>query len=469
MIRVFIEKELREIIGSAKFVVSFAVCSLLIILAFYSGATNYKASLAQYEAARRENIRQMEGLTDWFSIRNYRIFLPPQPLNSLVSGISNDIGRTIPVEGRGELEADESRYNDEPVFAVFRFLDLEFIFQIVLSLFAIVFAYDAISGEKERGTLKLTFANAVPKDKYILGKLTGSFLALAVPLLIPILVGCLLLPLVGVTLTSHEWVRLALIIVAGLLYFDVFITLSVFVSAMTHRSSSSFLMLLVVWILSVLIIPRASVLLAGRAVDVPSVDELASQKNRYDSQLWKEDRDQLSAFKSTATEPMKQFEEFQQLMEKQNDDRDSKMEEFTKRLNEDRANKQVQQQRLALNIARISPSAVFSLAAASLAGTSLGLKEHFNAEATGYQQSYANFIKAKTGIVPGGHMMVMRQEIGGEKPKPIDPSEMPAFDYAPTYLRDALSSSFADMGLLLLFNIIFFAGSVVAFHRYDVR
>ncbi len=469
MIRLLIEKELREIIGSAKFAISFAVCSLLIVLSFYSGATNYKNTVAQYEAAKRANIRQMEGVTDWFSVRNHRIFLPPQPLATLVSGISNDIGRTIKVEGRGELDAVDSRYNDEPAFAVFRFLDLEFIFQIVLSLFAIVFAYDAINGEKEQGTLRLSFANAVPKDKYILGKLIGTFTSLAVPLLVPILIGCLLLPALGVALTAGEWMRLALIILAGLLYFGVFLSLSVFVSALTHRSSSSFLLLLVVWIFAVLIIPRASVLLAGRAVDVPSVDEVASQKIRYSSQLWKEDRTQMAAFKSTATEPMKQFEEFQQMMQKQSDERDKKMQEFSGTLNEDRANKQMVQQRLALSIARVSPSAVFSMAAASLASTALDLKERFRNEATSYQQSYANFIKAKTGIIPGGRMVIMRQEVGGEKPKPIDPYELPAFQYASQPMRDALNNSLFNMGLLLVFNIIFFAGAYIAFMRYDVR
>ncbi|MEE8583230.1 MAG: ABC transporter permease subunit [Acidobacteriota bacterium] len=66
--------------------------------------------------------------------------------------------------------------------------------QIVLSLFAILFAYNAVSGEKEQGTLRLSFSNAVPRDSYILGKAAGSFLALAIPLLILILLGCLLLP-----------------------------------------------------------------------------------------------------------------------------------------------------------------------------------------------------------------------------------------------------------------------------------
>ena len=120
----------------------------------------------------------MEGLTDWTRVNSHRIFLPPQPLEVLVSGVSNDIGRTIEMSGRGELSANNSRFNDDPIFAVFRFLDLDFIFQIVLSLFAILFAFDAINGEKERGTLRLAFANAVPRDKYVLGKLTGSFLAL---------------------------------------------------------------------------------------------------------------------------------------------------------------------------------------------------------------------------------------------------------------------------------------------------
>ena len=198
MIRTIIEKELREIIGSAKFAVTFGACALLILLSFYVGAENYRTLERQHEAALRENLRKMEGLTDWFAVQDHRIFLPPQPLATLVTGVSNDIGRTVEVRGRGELAADDSRFNEDPIFAVFRFLDLDFIFQIVLSLFAILFAYDAICGERERGTLKLSFANAVRKESYILGKLLGSYLALALPLLVPILGGCGLLLALGV-------------------------------------------------------------------------------------------------------------------------------------------------------------------------------------------------------------------------------------------------------------------------------
>lgn len=471
MIKLIIEKELRDIIGSTKFAVTFGVCAVLILLTFYVGAKNHQLQVSRYEAAKAENLRKMEGLTDWIRVNNHRIFLPPQPLESLVTGISNDIGRTIEMMGRGELSAVDSRFNDDPIFAVFQFLDLNFIFTIVLSLFAILFAFDAISGEKERGTLRLSFANAVPKDKFILAKLIGSFLALSVPLLIPILLGSLLLPLLGVYLTGDEWIRLALVVLSGLLYFGVFLTLAIFVSALSKKSANAFLTLLVIWITFVFILPRAAVLIAGRAVDVPSVDQLASQKSRYRAQLWAEDQDKLSSFKpDEEMAPQDMVSEFNKFMQNLADDRNDKLQELTKRLNEERRNKQVQQERLAFGLARISPSALFSLASTALVGTSVNLKQHFLDEATGYQTTYSHFMKEKTGMNLGGDVIMFRVKDGGEEEeKPIDPKELPAFQYQKVSLAEVFQYSIFDMGLLLVFNILFFVGAFVGFLRYDVR
>ncbi|MBC8180445.1 ABC transporter permease [candidate division KSB1 bacterium] len=472
MLKLIIEKELRDIIGSTKFAVTFAVSSILILLTFYVGSQNHQVNVARHEAAIAENLRKMEGLTDWIRVRSHRIFLPPQPLEALVTGVSNDIGRTIEMAGRGELSSVDSRFNDDPIFAVFRFLDLDFIFQIVLSLFAILFTFDAINGEKERGTLRLTFANPVPKDKYITGKLLGSFLALGVPLLIPILLGCLLLPIFGVHLAGDEWLKLATVIFTGLLYFGVFLTLSIFVSVLTKKSANSFLALLVFWIFAVFIIPRASVLLAGRAVSVPSVDEHSYQKGRLRAQLWEEDRHKMAEFKPDEKEdPMKIVDKFNEFMQNLADERDKKIQELTKRLNEDRRNKQLQQQRLAFGLVRVSPSALFSLAATNLVGNSLDMKQHFIDEATGYQTTYAQFMKEKTGMNLGGNVILFKMKRGGEEEeeKPIDPKEMPEFFYNAEPVSQVLEKAFLDLGLLVFYNIIFFVGAFVGFIRYDVR
>ncbi len=168
MLRLIIEKEIRDLISSTKFIITFGACALLIIVAFYVGMTRFNLNQEYYEASRAENFRSMEGITDWFEVESNRIFLAPTPLGSLVSGVSNDIGRTAVVEGRGSIPIEDSRYNEDPIFAIFRFLDLEFIFKILLSLFSILLGYDAVSGEKERGTLRLSFANALPRHTYIL-------------------------------------------------------------------------------------------------------------------------------------------------------------------------------------------------------------------------------------------------------------------------------------------------------------
>jgi ABC-2 type transport system permease protein len=471
MLRYIIEKELRDIVGSTKFVLTFAVCAVLIILSFYVGARGYQSDMAQYEAAKTQNLRQLEGLTDWMNVRQFRIFLPPQPLASLVGGVSNDIGRTTEIQGRGELIATDSRFSEDPLFATFRFLDLDFTFQIVLSLLAILFAYDAVNGEKERGTLRLALANAVPRHKFIIGKLVGSFLGLVVPLLLPIALGAFLLPFLGIHLSSDEWLRLGMIVLAGILYCGVFVTLSVAVSALTVRSSSSFLFLIVAWIFAVLIIPRSAVLIAGRAVDVPSVDEIGSQKARLASQLWGEDRDKMNGFKPATTgDPQKMMQEFQKFMQDLGDARDKKMQELASRLNEERTNRQAVQEHLALGLARVSPTATFSLAATRLAGTSLTLKDHYHNAAVGFQGDYAKFMLAKTGMNPGGNMVVFRMTSDNDqKPKTIDPHEMPEFQYVPMTFGEVLPQAMLDLLLLIGFNIFLFAVAYVAFLHYDVR
>ncbi len=471
MLRLIIEKELREIIGTTKFAVTFGVCAVLLLLAFYVGARNYQISRVEYDAAVAENLKQMEGLTDWNRV-DHRIFLEPRPLAALVSGVSNDIGRSIEVRTRGELRAVNSRFNEDPIYAVFRFLDLEFIFTIVLSLFAILFAYDAINGEKERGTLRLAFANAVPRDKYILGKLIGSFLALSVPLLIPILLGALLLPVLGVPLSGGDWTRLALLILTGYLYLGVFLALSVFVSALTERSASSFLMMLVVWILFVLIIPRTAVLVSGRAVEVPSIDQINYEKNKYRSQLWQEDREKINGYwaDNPASEdtPMEdRMRNFRAFMTELGDVREEKARDFEGRLNEDRQNREAQQQNVALSVARLSPASAFSLAATDLAGTSLALKRRYTELANAYQDSYATFIRGKTGT-SGGFMITTRGQ-QQEEPEPIDVTELPVFTYEEPETQAFIGEALPDLGLLLIFNVMLFAGAFVAFLRYDVR
>jgi ABC-type transport system involved in multi-copper enzyme maturation permease subunit len=471
MFSLIFQKELRDIIQSSRFTISFAVCSVLIILAFFMGAQNNLASQEQYEAAIQENRNQIAANTDWQMIE-HSIMLPPQPLMTLVNGVSNDIGRNIAMSGRGELSAQNTRFNDEPIFAIFRFMDLEFIFGVILSLFAIIFAYDAINGEKVRGTLKLCFANSVSRASFIGGKLAGSFVGLGLALMIPMLIGCAMLPVLGIQLTTDEWIRLGLILIAGIAYFGLFLALAMAISAATSKPSNAFLIGLVVWIFAELIVPRASVLISGRLVEVPNIDEITAQKNRYRIQLFDEDRPKMANFQ---VEPGTEMEEimgqFSSFMADLGAARQEKMDVFNARLNEDFTNRRRAQENLALSLSRVSPTSVFTLASTELAGTSLRLQNSFMDEAYNYQESYADFMTEKTGNTRGGGFRMIMVTTGDDalEPEPLEPDEMPQFEYASQSAGIAAANSMLDIGLLLLFNILFFGGAFVAFIKYDLR
>ena len=474
MLKILIEKEIRDLLGSAKFVITFAACALLIILAFYVGAARYKLNLRQYEASRSEVMRSMSGITDWFEVENINIFLPPQPLASLVSGIDNDIGRTAHISGRGSIPTEDSRYNEDPIFAIFRFIDLQFVFAVVLSLFAILLGYDSISGEKERGTLKLSFANSVPKRTYILGKILGSLITMAVAISLALAIGLFLFLIMGINLSGDEWLRLVLIVFSGGLFFSAFLVMSIFVSAITHRSSNSFLILLVVWVIFVHIVPRASVLLAARSVDVISVDEIAYRKTVLNAQLHEEFRDGMMNFaiKSTVESPGDHVKSINEYIDSLSEIRQSKMDELSLRLAEQRHNAQRTQENLSMNISRVSPVTSFSLAAANLAGTSTKLKNQFYDEAKNYQRQFGSFLKEKTGVNPASAIRISVKtdaDTEPEKPEPIDTGELPAFAFRDNSTGESVKAAVVDMGILSMFNIIFFAGAFIAFVRYDVR
>jgi ABC-type transport system involved in multi-copper enzyme maturation permease subunit len=470
MILTIVAKEIREILSSRKFLVAFAVCSALILIVFASAATSYHALRREHEAAVRDNLKQFEGLTDWQMVQRTRVFLPPDILSTLVTGIANDIGRTIEVSGRGDLEQDGSRHNSEPMLAVFQAFDLTFVVQIVLSLFALLFAYDAVSGERERGTLALSLSNAVPRAVFLTGKILGTVLGLGLPLVVPFLLGPLILVLMNVPMDGGTWLRLGGIIGASLLFFAVMVVLSVAVSAMTARSSTSFLILLVAWTLGVVVLPRAALLIAGRMVDVPTLDDIAAQKARLSRQLWTEDRERINAFHpSPGVQPQKAMEEFSAMMSDVSSQRNKKLEDLSARLFEERANRRREQSSLALGLARLSPASSFTLAATASAGTSPGLADHYLAEAKAYQQTFGAFLLEKTGRNPGSGMFMRIITIDGEKPKPINPQEIPPFTYHPEEAASALGSAGLDVGLLAFFGLAFFAAAHAAFLKYDVR
>jgi len=468
MLRDIIKKEILDNITSPKFVFTFLLCTILILLSVYTGVANYRAEKKEYTASLALNKKNMESQPNYNSLAGIgvKISKPPQVLGTVVTGIEEAVGRVAPVNIAADPNLVDSKYSSNPVFAVFGALDLMFIVKIVLSLFAILFTYDAIVGEKEKGTLKLALSNDVPRDRLILGKAIGGYISLLLPLLIPLLLSLLYLLIVpDVSLGGQDWARLMLIFLMFFLYLSVFFCLGLFVSARTSRSSTSFLVLLFVWVIFVMVIPKAAVITAGQAKPIPSVHEITAKKDAFLKQIMTEGqtgvREWVQKNQADAQKDPKAWQEkFRQFVQDYNSQLTTKIDENNAALERDYQQKKRAQQNLAVNLSRISPASALTFGTMNLARTGIDEFDRFLASVRTFKPIYTKWINSKLGES-------INFQTGEQSKIKID--DMPQHVYEPEWLSRSLVRALPDFVLLFVMIIVFFVGAYVSFLHYDVR
>lgn len=487
MFRTMVVKELKSILLSPKFAGTFAVCSLLMLLTVYVGIREYQSSLREYAAANNLVHQEMREARQWMQVNN-RIYREPNPMQIFVAGVQNDIGRFSSISAWQPVKLIHSSYTDDPIFAVFRFVDFSFIVQVVLTLFGILFTFDAINGERENGTLQLVFSHPVPRAQFVLAKLAGSWLGLVIPLIIPALLSLLMLPLFGVPMTPESWARLGAFMAASALLFTFFVAFGVLVSALTRHSNVSFLVCLVSWVALVLIVPRLGVMAAGQISKVPTVAEIESQQDGFAKNRWNEEMKVLGERWRARNESLNGLSEKERKAKRdemewtwaEEDDNARKkvqqdIDENSRKLREEFRNRTMEQQRLAFLLSRFSPVSAFQLAIMNLGGTDTGLKARYedalNAYRTVFNQ-YKDQKRKESGSIGGLRISVdsergVKIDVGREIA--LDLSGVPQFQMSKSSLGDSFAPTILDFGLLGFFCIASVACAFVAFLRYDVR
>ena len=156
MLTTIIKREILDHLKSAKFQIGFAVTLILMIVSTSINVRDYVQRQQDYLGAR-ETIK-----VDPFFGKS--LFRNPQVLSIFVQGKDSVLGNRldynkdweIPVRPSGYM--GEGRSLQDRLLSGFRTFDFAFVVRIILSLMAIFLAYDAVSGEKTQGTLKLVLS-----------------------------------------------------------------------------------------------------------------------------------------------------------------------------------------------------------------------------------------------------------------------------------------------------------------------
>ncbi|MGA7303901.1 MAG: ABC transporter permease, partial [Rhodothermales bacterium] len=281
MLSVLITRELKSLLLRPRFLAILTTTVGLISAATALGIQEYHhdtSSVARSVELNKETLR-LQG--NWMGAGWAKVFRAPSPLRIFVIGLDDDIGRSERLEQRGTTSLTDPKLAEEPVFALFRPIDVTFVLLYVISLLAIVLSFDAVCGEKERGTLRLVLSNAIPRTTFVFAKFVSMWLALFFPLLLAFLLGALLTTLNAIPFSTTDWVCFSALFGISVLYVTVFLSIGLFVSSVVHRPSDSFMILLVIWVAAVLVIPKVATVAASKTANVATISEVSSEAQTF--------------------------------------------------------------------------------------------------------------------------------------------------------------------------------------------
>lgn len=473
MLSILISKEIKALLLTPKFTVTLTVCSILLFLSIFVGIREYQESVRLYEMAQQIENQNFQEARNAMAA-NALIHRKPTPIQIFFSGVHFDIGRLSSVTRWTDPELTRSIYSETPIFALFRMLDFGFIVQVILTLFALLFTYDSVTGERESGTLKLLFSNSVTRKDYFIAKFVGSSIALIIPLLIPLLFSLLLIQINRIDFSFSDWISLGTGIFGAVVLLLVYLVLGITISVLNQKSSHSFLILITFWIFTVVLAPRAGVLMADSLIHSPSDYDLAVQKSMYRDERMREHGKELSDLYEKRNEPTQGMsrdeakayreskewewaEEDEELRNKMN----SEIDDFAKKLAEEALNSRTQKNILANELSFISPAAVFQFMGNTLAQTDYKLKQRYTEELNQYKTVFANYIeeKQKASGQPGGIRITMDTETGfkldlGRNDVRIDFSDRPVFNHPYKSISQIMNEVTVNLSVLLIYFLI---------------
>lgn len=128
---------------------------------------------------------------------------------------------------------------------------------IIGAALAVFLGFDAFSGERENGTLKLLLARPIYRDQLVTGKLLGGALVIGLLLGVTLVINVILFSVVsGLLPNVNEVSRLIVFMAIAFLYMMTFYTATLFVSIKTGDRSFGFLTMMIVWVLISFVIPQ---------------------------------------------------------------------------------------------------------------------------------------------------------------------------------------------------------------------
>jgi len=502
MIWAITKKEFLTNLLTLRFFVGLILCLLLAVLSTHVQIKAYEEELLNYNNAvqkHKEDLAQVKV----YSQLNVGIDRSPEVLSILCEGFDRKLPNTAKVRFNEESEIGLKFGRNNPLLKTFKSIDLVLVIQLVLSVLALFITYDAIAGEKQRGTLRQMLANTVARHQILLGKYIGAILTLTMPLLVTFIIALLMMQFSpAISLTPGDWLRVGSLVITSMIYVSLFGLVGIMISSLTRTAAVSLMLSLFVWITFVVIIPNNASFVTKYLKPAPSSKTVEANKQVLEM----EQNEQGCQFWSTKIYP---FVRDSKIVLTWHNDRIMLMYlgavhrdvvqpivnnlkeavawqiELANRISnlyQNYYNELRNQAQLSNSISRLSPGFSYWMSCSSLAGTNLKQAMQFLNRIRNYREDLINYMYEKNAfssslyftrtVINEIHQITSWDELNvfqSENQPPLEIPDLPEFKLIRINLMDVLAQGIIDVGLLIFWNILLFIIAFVSFLRYDAR
>lgn len=465
MLITIISKELRNNLTSLRFFLTLLLTVIITIISTFIFTDHYRQRMDEFRELQINNDEELSNNASNLSrvaFQSQTIQLKPTPMELVADGGIKNLPKTFRVSAFQISEPENISRSNKFIYK-FANVDWTFMIAFILSFFAILLTFDAVSGEKNDGTLRLTLSHAVNRSSVMLGKYLNALVTLAIPLLLGVMLSLLIITGYGqVPFSALQPGKILLYLIAALFYLSIFVLFGLLITGLTHNSITSIIILLFIWVFLALLIPNSGGKIAVKFFPIPTrelVDRQISDKRseiaeahrarydktfNWDGNIWAE----FVPYRCRAV---------------------TEMADARNRINHDYLSRRIKQIQNAKSVLIISPTVVFSNIADQICMTGLDHFEYFYQQIFDYRNQFRQFIIEKDKADPDSPHQVYEWENTPMSQKPVPPNSIPRFQERKLSFVKTIQKALFNFAILLVFNLILFIAVYTVFQRYDVR
>ena len=470
MLLTLIQKEMMHHILSVRFVALLVMCLLLVPLTLHINYRNYLQNQANYkESLKLSTAEAAEKPPDAPDpdTEVSKLFLEPTPLSVFAKGLEESLPSYLGMTRNGVKQGSMS-LGEAPLSSALGNLDFLFVVSTVFSLLALLFTFDAVAGEREAGTLRITLSNALPRDLFLWSKLIGGYIVFVVPFLVAFLLGLLLLVSQGFPLGESDiFLRVLSLTLVSLLYIGVFFAIGTVISAYLDNSKTALIVAFTVWVLAVLIAPRAGFLTAKLIAPTRAIQSVYMEKTAIRNNLNAE-KDQVVVGKiietlGTSINFNEDMEKIKEIRAPIDAEYRQKFQEQVNKVEREYQREKKRQESVGETLSRITPTSSLIYLAMNLAETGKIKRNTYFQMGTRY---YTLLEEEYFSEIADDQFATMARFTSSKPPEPKKLAPPP--DMAATALPETLRHSIVDLLLLCFLAVVLTTVAFLKFFSLDI-